>query len=867
MQTALRIGVAIVLASCGGVASHQTRTQVSDREEAAIDPNLAPEGRLGQASTPSAYRLRLSLDASSGNFLGETTIDITVHQPVHTLWLHSKELQISSAQLEQNGAFYDLKSTTTEVDTELLGLASNHEFAVGPAQLHLRWRGNLGSIQGLFRQSEEGVGYIYSDFEATDARAAFPCYDDPRFKTPWTISIEVPKEHRAFSNAPETRRTRLDNGNDLVRFAPTRALPSYLVAVAAGPFESISGTASNTPLRIIAPKGQAEAGRFVLESTGTMLRYLEEYLGMPMPFPKLDFIAVPRFGGAMENPGLITFSSSILLVGDDASEQAKRRALGVAAHELAHLWFGDFITPDYWNDLWLNEAFATWLSDKTVAHAQPNRATEVLDIADKTTAYGIDHGLGGRRVREPIQNREDIRAAFDKITYRKGGALLTMLEGWLGPKRMQQAVRGYLQAGSGGTVVAETLVRSMTKATGEPGLAPFFQSFLSQTGIPQVHASVQCNDKPQVTLRQSRYLPLEVRPEQRANDRSRAWYLPVCFRVATSSGSTRQCAILDAPEVVVPLSSCPAWLQPNDGDTGYYHYLLSTKAFSALPLKTLSPRETLGFAHSVAAALHAGQLDVTEALQLLKPLRLATSEHVHQVVFDTLYMLSRSVVSDVERPAFAAMIRDWYGPLAQRIGVAPATPEAPWIATTRPALLLLLADLGQSQPVIAAVNAQVTTWLDTPSDVEFALLDSWLRVAALHGKEPLVERYRRATRKTKESVHRVLLFGALHGVRDPHALAAVLRRGPRPPTVWGILSDAILDPALRSAVLGELDASDMSDEEASELFSSLCSEEAITDVRRFFGDAMRAKTVLTPIRGCMAFAKEQHKSAKTAFKN
>ncbi len=870
MHAILRISVVVALASCSGASSTAKPSTSPAVERESIDPNLAPTSRLGDASTPTAYRLRFALDARLGSFLGEASIDIDIHAPVHTLWLHSKELQIASAQLEQGGEFHDLETMASESDSELLGLTSDRNFASGHAQLHLRWRGNLGSIEGLFRQVEEGVGYIYSDFEAIDARAAFPGYDDPRFKTPWTISIEVPSEHRAFSNAPELRRTRLANGNDLVHFAPTRPLPSYLVALAAGPFESISGTASTTPLRIIAPKGQAENGRYVLEKTGTMLRYLEEYLGEPMPFPKLDFIAVPRFGGAMENPGLITFSSAILLVGSSPSEQEKRRALGVTAHELAHLWFGDLVTPDYWTDLWLNEAFATWLSDKAVAHAQPSRASEVLDIADKTAAYSIDHGLGGRRVREPIKSREDIRAAFDRITYRKGGALLTMLEAWLGPKRMQDAVRHYLRAGDGGTVDAETLVSSLSKASDDPGIAPFFASFLSQTGIPQVHARVRCDGKPRLTLSQSRYLPLEVRREQEPSDLVRSWHVPVCFRYATAgtnNSETRQCVVLDSPEKSVPLSSCPTWLLPNDGDTGYYHYLLSAKGFAALPIQALSPRETLGFAHSVVAGMHAGQFDVGETLDLLEPLALTSSEKVHELVFDTLYLLSRSVIAENQRSAFAATVRRWYEPLARRVGVAPSPNEPAWIASTRPALLLLLAELGESEFVRSEVSTRVESWLGTPTNVEFILLDSWLRVAVRSGNRTLVERYRQASSKTRESIDRVLLFGALHAIRNADILLDVMHRGPRPATVWPILAESLVDPKLRTAIFGAITSADLEEEEALELFAVLCDADALADAKRFLADDARATELLAPGYGCLEFANAQRASAAAHFGN
>ena len=386
-----------------------------------VDPNRAPDFRLGDASTPQGYQLRLAIDPSVVEFQGTVRIAVELNVPLHTLWLHQKDLQIDTASFQRDGKNIPLTPIAGDGDAELLGLVSTEELAPGLGSIHIEFHGELGSQQALFRQFEDKHWYAYSDFEATDARAAFPCYDEPRFRVPWRIEVTAPPDSIAFANAPESSREVLDSGNTLFRFEETRPLPSYLVAVAVGPFDLIEGGTTKTPLRIIAPNGQAQHGRFVLENTGRWIQYLEEYLGMALPFPKLDFIAVPVFGGAMENPGLVTFSSGILLTRPPANAEQRRRAAGVTSHELAHMWFGNLVTPAGWNDLWLNEAFATWLSDKVVANWEPGRASEVLDVADKSTAYAVDHEIGGRRVRQAMTSRQDIRDAFDPITYRKGG--------------------------------------------------------------------------------------------------------------------------------------------------------------------------------------------------------------------------------------------------------------------------------------------------------------------------------------------------------------------------------------------------------------------------------------------------------------
>ncbi|MCP4449687.1 MAG: hypothetical protein GY811_30805 [Myxococcales bacterium] len=567
----------------------------------------------------------------------------------------------------------------------------------------------------------------------------------------------------------------------------------------------------------------------MLESTDEMLRYLEEYLGMPMPFRKLDFIAVPRFGGAMENPGLITFSSAILLIGKSADAAAQRRALGVTAHELAHLWFGDFITPDYWNDLWLNEAFATWLSVKAVAIAQPDQAYEVLDIADKTAAYEIDHGLDGRRVRETIMSRDDIRASFDRITYRKGGAILTMLEGWLGEERMRDGVRRYLRNADGGTVVAEGLIASMEEPSGNIEIKRFFTTFLTQTGIPQIHASVQCNGAgpPKLTLRQSRYLPLETRPRQTKEDRKRRWHIPVCVRYpsdASGTATVRQCTDLGevSAQTTLKTKSCPAWLLPNDGDTGYYHYMLSADGFARLPLDQLSPKESLGLVHSVSAAMHAGDLNIEQGLGLLERMLAVKSIKVHEVIHEILYELANSVIGDRERPAFAAMIRRWYRPIVQQVGVTPRPQAESWMTEVRPTLMLLLADLGEDPALQRQVRRHLEAWLDDPVKIDLLLLNSWLQVAALGADEALATRYKDAMRSTRNRYHKFLFSGALHGFRNPKLLASPLARNQRSPAAWPVLAGAMRYPALRKIVFEALKPSSIVQEEAASLFAPMC---------------------------------------------
>lgn len=872
--------VGILAVSCGGRLAPAPAQPAAPR----TDPNLAPTARLGDASLPTGYHLRVGIDPREVRFVGEITIDVELREDLHTFWLHRKKLHIVSATFERDNQKVPLRTRRSQDDEELLGLAAEETLRAGPGKLQIEFSGDLGNLQGLFRQIQDGRWYAYSDFEATDARAAFPCYDDPRFKVPWDVEIKTPAGNLAFANAPEVARETQSDGSVLFRFGTTRPLPSYLIAMAVGPFDVIEGKAWSTPLRIIAPKGHAGHGRFVLENTGRWIHYLEEYLGMAMPFPKLDFIAVPHFGGAMENPGLVTFSANILLTGATPTDGQRRRAAGVTTHELAHMWFGNLVTPDYWNDLWLNEAFATWLSDKAVAHWQPARARDILDIADKSTAFDLDHSVGARMVREPIKDRTDIRAAFDAITYRKGGALLTMLEAWLGEEKMRQGVRAYLHSHAGGSVRAKDLIAALSSIAPKKQAGRILDSFLEQAGIPRLALKLRCDKGVRVEIEQSRYLPLTMQDLASNQDRQGSWHLPVCLRYPTGEGNAtkRQCIRMSEKRTTLKLQSthCPEWILPNDQESGYYHYLLDAPSFAALAHAHLDRREELGLVHNLAAALRSGDLGVGDVLPQLEPYAKAGSLHVQQVLVPLLYELKRSIIGADESVAFAQMIRRWYRGQIDALGLAAQRGEPEEDQLLRPVLIHLLADIGDDRDLQAQARTRVMAWLERPVVMNMSLLDSLLQAAAIRGDAGLAARYLEAISKTSDRRHSAVLLGALHAFADAEILDAALERSiPRHlalPNLMPVLVRLMARPktraqllqalfAKREAILGKGDGQREKFEHIAPIFATLCDEEGKAAVRKFSGSEIDAQPVIDSIAGCMAFQKAQQENASAAF--
>ena len=343
---------------------------------ALAQPTAAPPSfRLGDAVVPVRQTLDLTIIPAEDEFSGVADIDLDVRQPQAVLWLNAADLTIQSATVRLGGQTLEARPVAGGED--FAGFALAQPVPAGKAALHIVYRGkiNTRSSSGIFKNKVGDSWYAYTQFESIDARRAFPCFDEPGFKIPWQVTLHVPSELMALSNTPSEAETGEPRGMKAVRFAATRPLPSYLVAFAVGPFEAVNaGTAGPTriPMRIITPRGMADQAKYAAEVTPQILNVLENYFGTPYPYSKLDSIAVPLFFGAMENPGLITYAEGDILSAPAKDTLDRQRGYASdAAHEMAHSWFGDLVTTAWWDDIWLNEAFATWMASKALERWQP----------------------------------------------------------------------------------------------------------------------------------------------------------------------------------------------------------------------------------------------------------------------------------------------------------------------------------------------------------------------------------------------------------------------------------------------------------------------------------------------------------------
>jgi alanyl aminopeptidase len=742
---------------------------------AAVLSAADPAFRLGDAIHPLRYAVDLTVVPSEETFAGNVRIDLELREPASEIRMHGKRLKVAEAVLETSAGRLP---AIVAAEGEFLTFKFDKPVPAGKARLLARYTGQLNakSSDGIFKNEDRGEWYAYTQFEATEARAAFPCFDEPRFKTPWQVTLRIKPEHRAFSNTPTAAEALEPTGLKTIRFAESKPMPSYLVAFAVGPFEIVdAGRAgkNRTPLRIIVPKGRTGEANWAVEATASIVKLLEDYFGSPYPYEKLDSIAVPLFGGAMENPGLITYGMSILLSRpEDDTVNRRRSYVGVAAHEISHMWFGDLVTMAWWDDLWLNESFATWMGEKITAEFKPEWDVATSMTASRLGAMNSDSLVTARKIRQPITSAHDIANAFDGITYGKGGAVLHMFESWLGPEAFKKGVRVYLDRHSWRNATASDFLNAMSLAAGRD-VAPVFSTFLEQAGVPVVSVELKCDGpKPSLALAQKRYLPIgspAAAPQ--------TWKLPVCYEFGSGKNIARDCTLLSDAAAVVPMpkaKGCPDWVLLNDEYTGYYRTLYRGGLMNKLLAEPahLSASERLGIVRDAEALVRSGELMPGEALQLVP--RFATDPN-RQVVSATVASaagIEQNLVPDELRPNYARFIQKTYGDRARQLGWQARPGEDDDAKLLRQVLLPLVTGPGEDQALRQEAAALGLKWLDDRKAVQPEMASSALVFAAREGGLALWERIIGQAKKATDERERSLLLSAAGSFKDP----AIIRR-------------------------------------------------------------------------------------------
>jgi cytosol alanyl aminopeptidase len=641
-----------------------------------------PTGRLPADVRPSYGHLALTIAPERQEFSGSVEIAVTLERPRDVIWLHGQGLHVERASVRLPGRAPIDARWEQVTEAGLAALRLPFALPAGQAMIHIDYAAPFGAHQeGLYHLENRGMHYAVTQFEAIFARRTLPCFDEPAFKVPWDVTLFAPEGQVAIANARLIEQAPAAAGLVRHTFATTPPLPSYLLAFAVGPFDVV--TAPLIPpnavrkrplvLRGVAPAGRGKELGYALARTGEILAALEGYVGLEYPYDKLDIIAVPQKSGAMENPGAITFGERILLFDERSATEPRRfRAMSVIAHELGHQWFGDLVTMPWWDDIWLNEAFASWIEPRVLGALDPTLDAEARSLASGQAAMNTDALASARQVRQAIRDDNDIANAFDAITYNKGSAVIGMFERWIGPEVFRKGINAYLREHTYGSATEADLLSALSAAAGRDVATPF-RSFIFQPGVPLVEANLTCaGGKAALSLRQSRFVPTgsSVEPSQ-------TFQIPVCARYPDGEGLKEACSLLTEREGSLPLEGkgCPAWVMPNADASGYYRWALSAADLGRLAsagYARLTTRERMSLGESVYASFSRASMPAGDALRALEKLAVDPSHLVAAEPMRLIASIGRFLDEDREmRKAMEAYGQRLYGPAYRALGWEP----------------------------------------------------------------------------------------------------------------------------------------------------------------------------------------------------
>jgi alanyl aminopeptidase len=670
----------LTLAACQQDADVSQKTPLGDtRDIVNLTGDDIPLGQLPSDVVPESYQLTLTIDPAMEEFSGTTIIDINVADSKKHFYIHGKNIKPHTVKLYSGQESFDAAYEQVH-ETGIVRISSPRALH-GKVRLEIEYSAPFNqALEGLYKVSESGEDYAFTQFEAISARLAFPGFDQPGFKTPFNTTLIVPENHVAISNTPELS-NRVIDGMRVVQFAPTKPLPTYLIAFAVGeldivewePLPATDIRRRPLPLRGVSVKGKGQQLGYALEGTNAIVTALESYFGTPYPWAKLDILAVPDFAaGAMENVGAITYRETLLLFDDTATPGRKRSYKMVHAHELAHQWFGDLVTPLWWNDIWLNEAFATWMAHVAMDMAEPGENYRRDLLSKGLNVMTGDSLVNARQIRQPILSNDDISTAFDGITYSKGGAVLSMFESFLGREDFRQGVRNYMDEFQYGTATADDFIRHLAAASTSQSkelVIAAFNSFLEQPGLPLVDISSECNDDVLgIRLKQSRYLPLGSK-----GSHEQQWNIPVCLRIGSADVSSKNCLLLTEREQRFDLAqSCPEWIVPNADSAGYYRFSMGQQDWSKLLSNSerQNTNEMMAMLGSLSGAFNSGELEIATLMSIAPQLIASPDWQVSTAPIEHMNFMYNRMASDGQREALEQRFSEYYAGKLADTGMA-----------------------------------------------------------------------------------------------------------------------------------------------------------------------------------------------------
>ena len=749
--------------------------------------------RLDGPIRPVRYELTLEPDLEAATFAGEVLISVLVTTPTDTIACNALDLDILAADLTEgplsDGSPLAVTGVALDAETERVTFTLERTLLPGEAHLRVRFNGQLNDkLRGFYRSTftdTDGVEQVIAttQFEATDARRAFPCWDEPDHKASFVISLIVDEDLFAVSNASELSREPAPDrtGKHLVRFAETIVMSTYLVAFVVGPLEATAPIdVDGTPMRVIYPKGKGHLTDFALEVGSFCLRHFTNYYGIPYPGDKLDLVAVPDFAfGAMENLGCVTFREILLLVDPATTTQAELlNVTDVINHELAHMWFGDLVTMKWWNGIWLNEAFATFMEMHATDAFRPQWDRWTTFGLSRTAAFDTDSLTSTRPIEYPVISPADAEGMFDILTYEKGAAVVRMLEQYLGEDQFRAGIRQYLAEHAYGTTETTDLWDAIESATGEP-VRRIMDSWIFQGGFPVISVDV-VNDGRTLRLSQHRFgyagdLGDGESPIP-AHDDAAQWIVPLIFsqRSATDGVITFEKVLLDQPSIDIDLIEPATWIYVNTEGTGFYRarYAPDLRAALVAHAQTdLSAIERYGLVDDIWASVLAGDLEAHDFLEVAEAFREEADLSVWQRIIAGLTALDRVVDGD-GRAALHTRVRELINPAYEKLGPEPRPEDSDRDRALRGVLFEALGVLGGNIDVQSRAHVILDIGALEPDP---ALVAASVNIVAATGTSADFDEFIRRMKNAPTPQEELRYLGALADFPDPDLIARLVR--------------------------------------------------------------------------------------------
>ena len=736
-------------------------------------------GKLPKGIVPTEYSIRVVPNIHNFTFAGTETVKLTVRTPARQLVLNALELTIEAASLD--GEQVPLSAIKSDNENELLTITASSELTSGEHTLTFRFTGRINQQgQGLFyvHYHEHGSGarkvMLGTQFEATDARRFFPCWDEPAFRAHFQLTVVVPENWLAVSNMPIDSETKVAAGKE-VRFAPTPSMSSYLNVFVAGELDVIESEVGPTQIRVIATKGKAELGRYALEASSEILKYYNDYFGIAYPLPKLDQIALPGgFGGAMENWGGITYYESALLFDPkNSSVETRQNIYKVLAHEMAHMWFGDLVTMAWWDNLWLNEGFASWMGSKCTAHFNPQwevwQFPEVPRDPTRRSGIAREAAMEGdarwttHPIQQPIATEAEANSAFDDITYKKGQSFLRMLESFLGENVFRDGIQRYIAAHKYSNTTTMDLWNALSEVSHKP-IAEIAAGWTEQPGFPVV--LIKRKDDGQLELSQERFtVNFNNAPELR-------WTVPLTYLVLGDRSGT---LLMTARTAVLKDIPADRAFKLNLNGAGNYRVEYDAHSWKLLleALPKLGVEDRVNLLADAWALVQADRAPVSFYFGLVETLPRSTNLAEREQIIHVVDFINRLLASNPERDKFQCYARSLLRPTFEMLGWEAKSGEPTTVGSLRASLIATLGALNDSG-IIAGCRARFEKYLADPASLAPDLRAAVLMVMGRYADEKIWNKLHDLGLQTTSIEEKQNYYNALAGVTDPKLVRKTL---------------------------------------------------------------------------------------------